>query len=636
MYDVRTFPGWDGIRIFVTVENAWGDYRGNLDYDVSVYGGEASPQLLFSENAVTQLYCSRWGREFWIGNEPSATNIRYDLSYLASTGLIPNYDTSRIVPESEIQSEYSNWQSTDNSLMGNAMIAKYFPTTGGRQEIGLLPSWCVRWLLTMDHRMAEVAISNGLQSAAAPIHFRESNSAKSAFGEIITIDDRPTIWFNKLDFSYTTDDDKLPPPIGVEDSNWTIDRAHQGSFVYLPYLLTGERYFLDELYFWSGYNLGASNFNASWGRDSEKGLFRDQVRGEAWAFRSLCQTAAIAPDAHWQKTYFEDKVSNNIAQWEIEYLNGAYHPLGGWGTVSGRSADGGRPYDNVIDEVRSLYSSWMDDYMLMALGSARELGYPTDALADYLGQFTTDRFTHPDFNPYLGDSYRMPATYTDDPTALNPELDYTSWADVLAAYIPSLQTTQQHQSTDYSETARAALSFVTHLPKAQDAITFIEGNIDPTVAAPRFAIVPSAQPSSDTDSDGLPDAWEQQWFGSATAADPFVDEEMDGLTNLAEFALGRDSLTSEPQDYMTLAPTVGTDTLTRMHVEFILNDDAQGLNHEVELSLGNIQSWSSGGSSTELVSQTDNSNGTQTVIWRSLHPIENEPVQFFRLKFSTP
>jgi len=46
----------------------------------------------------------------------------------------------------------------------------------------------------------------------------------------------------------------------------------------------------------------------------------------------------------------------------------------------------------------------------------------------------------------------------------------------------------------------------------------------------------------DTDSDGLPDWWEQQFYSSNTAAEPDGDEDDDGQTNLAEYALGTNPL----------------------------------------------------------------------------------------------
>jgi len=43
----------------------------------------------------------------------------------------------------------------------------------------------------------------------------------------------------------------------------------------------------------------------------------------------------------------------------------------------------------------------------------------------------------------------------------------------------------------------------------------------------------------DTDGDGMPDDWEQQYFGSTTAGSATADDDGDGMTNYAEFR-GRD------------------------------------------------------------------------------------------------
>ena len=40
---------------------------------------------------------------------------------------------------------------------------------------------------------------------------------------------------------------------------WTLDRAHQPSLAYIPYLMTGDLYYLEEMHFWASYDLGASD-----------------------------------------------------------------------------------------------------------------------------------------------------------------------------------------------------------------------------------------------------------------------------------------------------------------------------------------------------------------------------------------
>jgi len=42
----------------------------------------------------------------------------------------------------------------------------------------------------------------------------------------------------------------------------------------------------------------------------------------------------------------------------------------------------------------------------------------------------------------------------------------------------------------------------------------------------------------DSDSDGLPDSWELQYFGSTTGASAAANADGDGLTNLQEYLLG--------------------------------------------------------------------------------------------------
>jgi hypothetical protein len=46
--------------------------------------------------------------------------------------------------------------------------------------------------------------------------------------------------------------------------------------------------------------------------------------------------------------------------------------------------------------------------------------------------------------------------------------------------------------------------------------------------------------SVDTDANGLPDWWEQQFFGRLTGTDPNADPDHDGARNLAEYLAGTD------------------------------------------------------------------------------------------------
>jgi hypothetical protein len=95
----------------------------------------------------------------------------------------------------------------------------------------------------------------------------------------------------------------------------------------------------------------------------------------------------------------------------------------------------------------------------------------------------------------------------------------------------------------------------------------------------------------DTDGDGMPDDWEQQYFGSATGADPNADPDGDGFSNYAEFVAGTNPL--DPTDHLALVSAVSDGTtvtltfrtvpLKRYQVEY--TDD---LTTGTWTSLGNI------------------------------------------------
>lgn len=53
----------------------------------------------------------------------------------------------------------------------------------------------------------------------------------------------------------------------------------------------------------------------------------------------------------------------------------------------------------------------------------------------------------------------------------------------------------------------------------------------------------TGMPATDTDGDGIPDAWESRTFGDPAAADSGLDRDGDGLTGLEEFAFGSDPRT---------------------------------------------------------------------------------------------
>ncbi|HUW82091.1 MAG TPA: Calx-beta domain-containing protein, partial [Phycisphaerae bacterium] len=506
-YYVRTYPGWSGFRVCAVVENCWTEYRGNLTYDFDLKLGNSSPVSVFGKTGFEHTFNARWHRVFWQGNEPSEIEIQYDVNYMISTKIVPNYDTSLIVPESIMAGAYSGWQSSGHDIMDNGIISTYFPATGGREDLGPYPTWAARYLLTMDNRMRDITLSCGDLSGSVPIHLRESDSLRPSYLHPINIDDRPTVWSGWWDYEWQDAEDKLPAPIGTTSSEWSVDKAHQPSLACIPYLVTGDFYYLEEMYFWASWDLSDSNHTY---RYDDLGIFRDQVRGDAWAIRNVADPANLAPDDHvFDKTYYTNKTNSNLTWWYDHYVvNGNYPAIKYWGRQSNWGSDGGSADGSLETSCRYYTSPWMDDFVLMILGHMRDIGFASSGLVDWWADSIINRFSHPDFNPYRGAAYHAPTEYDDGQGGGIP---YATWLDVNNAWVDDVGPSDfanPDYPTSYNYIARCAMTFVTHMPNGQATWDWLDNalysksalNDDPTFAfLPRTFVADTTAPAAVTD-----------------------------------------------------------------------------------------------------------------------------------------
>jgi hypothetical protein len=490
---VRKYEGWDGFRVETVVENVWAEYRGNVTYDFDLNLGLSSPQTVLSRTDFTHNFNARWHRTFWTGPEPSEIEVRYDIDYLISTGLLPNYDTSLTVSESTIEGAYSGWQSTDHDLMEPGFITTYFGTTGGRQEIGLYPTWAVRYLLSMDNRMREITLNCGDVGGYVPIHLRESDPARNNYQRIISVDDRPSVWVSRWNHSGTDPADALPAPIGSTDTIWSVDKAHQASFATIPYLVTGDYYYYEEMAFWGAWNI-ADTWHSS--RQYEKGIIEDQIRGEAWAIRNLADAANLAPDLHAaDKAYFNDKINNTLTEWAADRIGtpDSYPSVHYWGT-------GNRRLDPFIDEVTYYTSPWQEDMIVIVLSHMEDIGFDTRDLIEWQGETTIDRFHHPDFNWYRGPSYHLPVLW--DPQGDGSSEPIPTWLQVEEAFLDQPGPTEiknPDYAFSYNAIAWAALAHLTDMPYGQVTWQWLDDRVGfkhKLDSDPTWAILP---PSDDGD-----------------------------------------------------------------------------------------------------------------------------------------
>ncbi|WLI88935.1 hypothetical protein Q4S45_19865 [Massilia sp. R2A-15] len=377
-FAIRSYTGLNKARVDVTVENDWAyePNPSNFTYDAAItVGGQTAYQKL----GLTHLHHARWRKLAWWGSAPEV-HIKHNQAYLIASRAVPNYDQSITFSESTLAALRSEFSGSATEPMGTGMSIPYMPTTGGRRDIGLMPGWAATYLLTMDKRAKEVTLGTADLAGSYSSHYRDKNT------------DRPISLF---DYPYMTIidphvEDTRNPATGKTEAfpacnncatPNTFDGSHQPALAYLPYLVTGDYYYLEELQFWAMANVFASVPDY---RESIKGLLHtDQVRGQAWSLRTLSEAAYITPDGHPLKQTFETILSNNLDWYNNKYsTNPSANSLG------------------VIMEQALVYTDetglapWQDDYFTAAAGRAAELGYDkANALVAWKSKFPISRMT---------------------------------------------------------------------------------------------------------------------------------------------------------------------------------------------------------------------------------------------------
>jgi len=360
------------VRTDMVIENNW-TYEpnpGNLTYELAVTQGG---QTIYHQAPFTHYHHARWHKVLWTGAEPQA-QVRQDMRYFLDSRATWNYNLAVQIPEKVLAAEAASLATADTSPMGTAFVTPYFPGTGGRPDIGPLPRWTALYLLSQDPRQRAVMLANADAAASVPIHYRDAPT------------DQPVslVTHPGLAMRYGTSSAVDALPANTNDATvWTPDTSHQASFSYVPYLVTGDAFYLDETLFWANWNMG--NNNPAY-RQFGKGIVNsEQVRGQAWALRSIGEATRALPDRHPMKTYFKTKLADNLA-----WYNATYPPR--------NTSDNNMSQIGMVEQGLDALSNtrpWMDDYVAIVLAQLAENGEP-GALnyLQWLSNFTVGRFTH--------------------------------------------------------------------------------------------------------------------------------------------------------------------------------------------------------------------------------------------------
>lgn len=382
-FAVRWFDSVKKARVDVTLENAWAYEASpsNFTYDAEVL---VNGKSVYAKPALTHFHHARWRKVFWMGADAAdSLHVKHDVAYLLATGALPNYDRSVVIKEATLASLKSGFTGTKIEPMGVGSANPYMPSTGGRDELGLLPAWSAMYVLSMDSRAKDVTLANGDLAGSWSIHYRDKQTDRPISVvnyPYMTILGRPGDTLNPATKKY----ESFPAcatTAGCVTPNMH-DTSHQASFAYMPYLVSGDYYYLEELQFWAMYNV--LSYNPGY-RQAAKGLLQsNQVRGQAWALRTLAEAAYITPDDDMLKSHFKGFMDNNLAWYNATYTDNTQ--ANALGVLLNGSA--------VVYNNGTGIAPWQDDFFTAAVGYAADLGF-TEAkrLLTWKAKFPVKRMT---------------------------------------------------------------------------------------------------------------------------------------------------------------------------------------------------------------------------------------------------
>lgn len=260
--------------------------------------------------------------------------VVYEPARVIRSRLFQSFDTS-VVPTPGAQRDYYPG--------GAASMLRDMRDTGDREDIGVLPAWTVRYLLSqsgVDER--NMRVTGMVQSG-----WSETRRVRETRQIIPATDFRPAgyagLGANRESWTSIGAGEGILIPTD-NGSLWIVDSSHRPNTCYAPYLMTGERQYIDMMVeavasVLTGIDVGTRVMNTALPITSlysgfafkniqigtggpvfkNAGMmwFEGGVRQSAWLIRDLAGVAALLPDtcpeATDVKVYFNDALDQTYA-----------------------------------------------------------------------------------------------------------------------------------------------------------------------------------------------------------------------------------------------------------------------------------------------------------------------------------
>lgn len=382
-FHVRAYANDSGgiknVRVDTVLENAQAYAKSprNVAYTARIAVGDQS----FKSKPLTHYKQARWHKTLWSRDRPSIY-VKVDADYLQASRAISRYAT--LAPGRSFLQGVR--QAT--APMGHGDQTQHMGMTGAQAAIGPLPRWTSTYVVSGDPRAFKWMMANDDAAGSYAFHYRDHDT-----GRPLRITDHPYVTLANYSFASRAGDsgykgDLLPKCNADCKTPLTFDISHHPSVGYVAYLVTGDYYYLEEMQF-------VASYVELWGnpeyRNFGKGRLRkaqSQMRGQAWALRSISDAAFATPDGDPMKTYFADQIASIVADYNAFYVDSkTSNPLH---VVN----DKGSVIYPMNGQQKVGISPWQADFFLWAVGHAAEQEIPGAArFQAWLSKFQVERMT---------------------------------------------------------------------------------------------------------------------------------------------------------------------------------------------------------------------------------------------------
>lgn len=241
------------------------------------------------------------------------------------------------------------------SVMRLAGVQAYMPNTGERSDIGPVTEPQAKFLQTWDQGAFELLMAQAEAAGTMPWHIRDETQS----GPFDFRQHPNATWYGSANAG--------SPQVKAAGTPITLDSAHQPALSYVPFLLTEDAYFLEELQFQATWNWGVlpAQYRPS-------GV---QPRLLAWNLRTLAQcaraTQTVTPRWLLDTHYWKAQLDQTRRWFEQNYVfsdrpeRQRFHVVGALDNSRGEPQ---APEGTWVDP-------WQDEFLATILGWVIHMGF---------------------------------------------------------------------------------------------------------------------------------------------------------------------------------------------------------------------------------------------------------------------